>query len=154
MSSQSQPPIPPAAGLRGSPGSPDSANSAPSPDSGDDDQGVLTIQDTPVIDATGSGSSQSAGTSNVSGSSESVGTSSVSGSSQSVGTSKASGSSESVGVSDAGVPVEPIPPVSDPKDDPVVRAAEGEAAGRGDGDDPQRYSAGEHDADRVNDPRT
>ena len=41
-------------------------------------------------------------------------------------------------VSDEGVPVEPIPPVSDPADDPVVAAAENEGA----------------DTDRENDART
>ena len=55
MSSQSQPPIPPVAGLRDTPGPPDSGHSAPSADSGEDRQGVVTIQDTEVIDATGMG---------------------------------------------------------------------------------------------------
>ena len=103
---------------------------------------MFTIQDTEVIDATGSGAS------------DSVGTSAASGASESVGATRDSGASESVGTSDAGVPVEPIPPVTDPADDPVVRAAGDEAADQGGVDDPVLRSADEHDGDRLNDPRT
>ncbi|MBK8448084.1 MAG: hypothetical protein IPL41_15745 [Micropruina sp.] len=90
MSSQSQPPIPPAGGLRGEPGSNDSASSpsAPSADS-PDEPGVVTIQGTEVIDATGADTT-------------------------------AAGDDADVPTSGDGAPVEPIPPVSDPADDPVV----------------------------------
>lgn len=113
MTSQSQPPIPPVAGLRGTPGSPDSAHSAPSADSGEEREGVVKIQDTEVIDATGIGVPGAAST------------------------------------FVTGTPVEPIDPVTDPADDPVVRAADDSGA-----EDAESYAAGEHDSDRVNDPRT
>ena len=146
MSSQSQPPIPPAAGLRGSPGSPGSPDSPDSPGSPDspsspsspsalsaassENEHVLTIQDTEVIDATGIGSATHDG---------------------STASGPATGD-DNVHHSDQGVPVEPIPPVSDPSDDPVVAAAEEDGS-----DDPSTDAnvrgTDDHDSDRLNDPR-
>lgn len=136
MASQSQPPIPPTAGLYGSPGSPNSAKSAPSADFGADpgteQEGVVMIQGTPVIDATG------------------------------IGTTQNHTESTSAGTQADDVPVDPIPPVSDPADDPVVRAhqsggatAVGETADSStdSGDDPVYHSTDSDDGDRLNDPR-
>ncbi len=131
MTAQSQPPIPPAAGLYGSPGSPNSASSASSaPSAGSaDEPGKIVIQGTEVIDATGSDTSA-------------VETTDV----------PADGDDTDQPTSPEGVPVEPIPPVSDPEDDPVVAAAESDGSDDPSTDANQR-STDDHDSDRLNDPR-
>lgn len=243
MSSQSQPPIPPAAGLHGTPGSPESpvsafsADSAPSADSGpdaaplsaEDQEGVITIQDTPVIDATAGGTAGDAAGATGSGLGDltadtraadplgdgsydagrtvnplsdggyggggdvagettrsdagggagaardfNAGDSTVGsgyadaqserglGATGGSGVGSAGGSGATAvdlsgGTSDQGVPVEPIPPVSDPGDDPVVAAAaDDQGVAPADArDDPESYAADpDHDGDRLHDPRT